>query len=107
MLSVLCPLPALRVLPTLPVLPTLFLSPAVGGDKQRKRLSVKREMIGGKRERWEVAAGCRTLEAEREAQQQPIIRKLSTQSHAALEESQRGENCSCHFKSRINNLPKT
>lgn len=27
-LSVLCPLPALRVLPTLPVLPTLFLSPA-------------------------------------------------------------------------------
>lgn len=37
-----------------------------------------------------MAAGCRTLEAEREAQQQPIIiRKLSTQSHAALEESQR------------------
>lgn len=29
LLSVLWPLPALRVLPTLPVLPTLFLSPAV------------------------------------------------------------------------------
>lgn len=28
LLSVLWPLPALRVLPTLPVLPTLFLSPA-------------------------------------------------------------------------------
>lgn len=61
----------------------------------------------GKREGWGVAAGCRTLEPEREAQQQPIIRKLSTQSHAALEESQRDKNCSCHFKSRINNLPNT
>lgn len=33
LLSVLCPLPALRVLPTLPVLPTLFLSPAANKNK--------------------------------------------------------------------------
>lgn len=49
LLSVLCPLPALRVLPTLPVLPTLFLSPAEGVERERDTRWLEERGEGGKR----------------------------------------------------------